>query len=67
MMCVGLVLRACMSTCFEFVEALQVGIVSSKLAGEHPTDILIRELTTRHASKKYWDGLKVCLNLRNVC
>ena len=48
-------------------EALQVGIVSSKLAGQHPADILIKELTTRHAGKKYWDGLQVCLVLESVC
>ena len=45
---------------------LQIGIVSSKLAGRHPAEILIMELTTRHAGKSHWSGLQVRLVLEGA-
>ena len=42
--------------------------VRRKLAGEHPSEILIAELTAKHAGQKYWGGLQArCLAPGCMC
>ncbi|KAK9832515.1 hypothetical protein WJX81_003666 [Elliptochloris bilobata] len=36
----------------------KIGVVSRKLAGQHPAEILITELTARHAGTKHWSALQ---------
>lgn len=46
---------------------MQVSTARKKLAGEHPTAVLISELTPRHAGTKYWASLQVRLVLALSC